>query len=72
MHNLRGYDSHIIIKNAFDSNQHRGNKKIDGIPMSNEKFMSLTIGDLRFIGSMQYMPSSLEQIVDNLYHKEDT
>ena len=62
-HNLKGYDSHVILKNAFNINKQLGNKNIDGIPMSYEKFMSLTIGDLRFIDSMQFMPGSLEKLV---------
>ena len=36
-HNLRGYDSHLIIKKAFEINEQIGNRKIDGIPNNNEK-----------------------------------
>ena len=54
----KGYDSHVTLKNAFNINRELGNNKIDGIPISYEKFMSLTIGDLNFIYSMQFMPSS--------------
>jgi hypothetical protein len=70
-HNLRGYDSHLIIKKAHEINSKIGNKNINVIPNSYEKFMSFSIGDLKFIDSIQFMNSSLESLVDNLYDKED-
>lgn len=66
-HNLRGYDSHFIIKQAYSILKEIGNPKIDAIPNSYEKFMSFNIGDLRFIDSFQFMASSLEKLVENLY-----
>jgi hypothetical protein len=60
MHNLRGYDSHLIIKEAFEINEQIGNRKIDGIPKSNEKSMSFSIANLKAADSMQFMASSLE------------
>ena len=71
MHNLQGYGSHLIIKKAFEIHEQIGNRKIDGIPNSNEKFMSFSIGNLKFIDSMQFMASSLESRVNNLYDKEN-
>ena len=70
-HNLKGYDSHLIIKEAFEINQQLGNRKIDAIPNSYEKFMSISIGDLKFIDSFQFMASSLEKLSENLYDDED-
>ena len=35
-HNLKGYDGHLIIKEAFEMNNQMGTNKIDGIPNSNE------------------------------------
>ena len=67
MHNLRGYESHLITKKAFKINEKIGNRKIDGIPNSNEQFLCFSIGDLRIIDSMQFMQSSLETLVHNLY-----
>ena len=64
MHNLKGYDSHLIIKEAFNINKTLGDRTIDAIPNSYEKFMSITIGDLRFIDSCQFMASSLEKLVE--------
>ena len=71
MHNLRGYNSHLIIKKALEIKEQIGNRKIDGIPNSNEKFMSFSIGNLKFIDLMQFMQSSLKSLVNNLYDKED-
>ena len=70
-HNLRGYDSHFIIRKAFEINEKLGNNKINVIPNSYEKFMSFSIGYLKFIDSLQFMASSLDKLVDNLYDKED-
>ncbi|MFM7984892.1 MAG: hypothetical protein ACKPKO_36785, partial [Candidatus Fonsibacter sp.] len=42
-----------------------GNRKIDAIPNSYEKFMSISIGDLKFIDSFQFMASSLEKLSGN-------
>ena len=55
-HNLRGYDSHLIIKeiSKFDV-------KASAILNGLEKYMAFTINtNLVFIGSMQFMNSSLD------------
>ena len=57
-HNLRGYDSHLIIKKAFEVVKDKEN--IDAIPNSGEKFMTFTIGNLKFIDSLQFLAGSLE------------
>jgi len=62
-HNLRGYDGHLIIKEAHAL----GIPNIGAIPNSNEKLMSLNIGPLKFIDSFQFMASSIEQLTLNLY-----
>ena len=61
-HNLRGYDSHLIIKeiSKFDV-------KVSVIPNGLEKYMAFTINrSLVFIGSMRFMNSSLDSLVKNL------
>ena len=60
--NLKGYDSHLIIKeiNKFDV-------KVSVIPNGLEKYMAFTINrNLVFIDSMQFMNSSLDSLVKNL------
>ena len=61
-HNLRGYDSHLIIKEVskFDG-------KVSVIPNGLEKYMACTINiSLVFLGSMQFINSSLDSLVKNL------
>ena len=45
--------------------------EISCIPHSSEKFMSFSIGDIRFIDSFKFMASSLEKLAKNLHDKED-
>ena len=63
-HNLRGYDSHLIIKKAFDVCERSDD--INAIANSTEKFMTFSIGDIKFIDSLQFMASSLETLANNL------
>ena len=72
-HNLRGYDSHLIIREAYKIADTLGssNPQFKVIPNSYEKFMSFDIGMLKFIDSFQFMASSLESLVENLYTKDD-
>ena len=61
-HNLKGYDSHLIIKEVskFDA-------KVSVIPNGLDKYMAFTIKrNLVFIDRMQFMDSSLESLVKNL------
>jgi hypothetical protein len=62
-HNLRGYDGHQIIQEAYNLFP---NSDISVIPNSYEKFMSFKFGPLKFIDSFQFMASSLESLVENL------
>ena len=57
-HSLKGYDSHLIIKQSFEINNKLGNKKMDAIPNSYEKFVTFSVGDLKPIYSFQFMVSS--------------
>ena len=61
-HNLRGYESHLIIKeiSKFDV-------KVSVIPNGLEKYMTFTINkNLVFIDNMKFMNSSLDSLVKNL------
>ena len=64
-HNLRSYDSHLIMQviDKFDV-------KISVISNGLEKYMVFTINkNLVFIDSMQFMNSSLDELVKNLSDK---
>ena len=63
-HNLRGYDSHLILKKAFEII--KDGENINAIPNSGEKFMTFSIGNLKFIDSFQFMAFSLETLVKGL------
>ena len=61
-HNLRGYDSHLIIKKIS-----KLDVKVSVIPNELEKCIAFTINrKLVFIDSMQFMNSSLDSLVKNL------
>src|SRR2546425_3696665 len=58
-HNLRGYDSHLIIK-ALDKYNASG---IKIIASTTEKFMSFSLGGFRFVDSLQFLGESLSSLV---------
>ncbi len=70
-HNLRGYDGHFITKQAHEILSEINNPIIDAIPNSYEKIMSFNMGNLRCIDSCQFMASSLDTLVRNLYDEKD-
>ena len=66
-HNLKGYDSHLIVKELSRFN----NLKISVIPNGLEKYMAFTVNkNLVFIDSIQFMNSSLDKSVKNLSDKD--
>jgi hypothetical protein len=64
-HNLRGYDGKIILK-QYRKEAKGFCEKLSAIPNSSEKFLSFSIGSLRFIDSLQFMNASLEKLASNL------
>jgi hypothetical protein len=64
LHNLRGYDSHLLVK-AFAKQEMSGGR-ISIIPQNFEKYMALTLGGLAFKDSCQFMPDSLDNLAKNL------
>ena len=61
-HHLKNYDSHLIMQELG-----KFNLKINVILNEVEKYMSFTINNiLSFIGSFQYLSSSLDNLVGNL------
>ena len=60
-HNLKGHDSHFIIRAL-----HRGIKKVTCVPSNREKYLSFEFEGLRFIDSMSFLSTSLEQLVETL------
>ncbi|XP_028416044.1 uncharacterized protein LOC114539626 [Dendronephthya gigantea] len=62
LHNLRGYDSHLIMQGLGKLKE----KKINCIPNNTEKYISFSIDNLDYIDSLQFMNASLEKLVSNL------
>ena len=75
-HNLRGYDSHLIMQQIGEiakNNAYKNKKgeelhlKINAIPNNMEKYMAFMLGDhITFIDSFQFMSSSLDKLASNL------
>src|SRR6266852_9931575 len=61
-HNLKGYDAHIII----DALTNYDFKEVELIPQSYEKYISFTLDNTKFLDSFQFMPGSLDKLVNNL------
>jgi len=57
-HNLKGYDGHLLMQ-AMAKVQ----GEIKCIPTNTEKYMSFSLGNLRFIDSVNFMQSSLDKLV---------
>ena len=62
-HNMRGYDSHLIIKHMEKS---FACENIHVIASNTEKFTAFQIGQLRFLDSLQFLNASLDALVSNL------
>lgn len=61
-HNLRNFDAHLLLTEAGKYK----NTNITCIPTNMEKYISFSVGKLRFLDTYQCMSSSLETLVDNL------
>ena len=59
-HNLRGYDSHLIMQAVSKT---KGDLKC--IANNMEKYISFSLGQLRFIDSLQCLNASLDKLVES-------
>ena len=57
-HNLKGYDGHLLMQAMA-----RVQGEIKCIPTNTEKYISFSLGNLRFINSVNFMQSSLDKLV---------
>lgn len=64
IHNLCGFDSHLIIEQLKD-------REIKIIPKNSEKVLSFTVDKWRFIDSIAFLPASLQNLVDSLKQEND-
>ena len=70
-HNLKGYDSHHLLKNLtpiFEDNPEEFAEiaEIDVIANNMEKYIGFQMGALRFLDSLQFLNASLDSLVNNL------
>ena len=64
-HNLRGYDCHLIMQAV-----RRNHGRIDVIAKNFERYISFSIGRLKFLDSMQFLSCGLDDLVKNLKEQE--
>ena len=57
-HNMKNYDSHLFMQAMA-----RVQGEIKVIPTNTEKYISFSLGNLRFIDSLNFMQSSLDKLV---------
>ena len=57
-HSLKGYDGHLLMQGMA-----RAQGEIKCIPTNTEKYISFSLGNLRFIDSVNFMQSSLDKLV---------
>ena len=57
-HNLKGYDGHLLMQAIA-----RVRGEIKCIPTNSEKYISFSLGNLRFIDSVNFLLSSLDKLV---------
>ncbi|XP_031565237.1 uncharacterized protein LOC116300500 [Actinia tenebrosa] len=55
-HNLRGYDSHLLL-------QGKDGSEVKYIPKNKERYISVPVGKLKFVDSQQFMADSLANLV---------
>ena len=61
-HNLKGYDSHLIMSEVG-----KHTSKLSAIPQNFEKMISFSFSHLRFLDSQAFLTASVETLVSNLY-----
>ena len=63
-HNFSNYDCHMFFKKLVDKKN--GKVKFDIIPKTNEEYISVTYGCIRFIDSYRFLSSGLDSLVKTL------
>ena len=63
-HNFSNYDSHMFFKKLVDKKKDKVD--FDIIPKTNEEYISVTYGCIRFTDSYRFLSSGLDSLVKNL------
>ena len=67
-HNFSNYDCHMFFKKLVDLKKDKVNFKI--IPKTNEEYIVVNNGCIRFIDSYRFLSESLDELVKNLDEEE--
>ncbi|VDI33599.1 Hypothetical predicted protein [Mytilus galloprovincialis] len=67
-HNSKNFDTHLLLQKADCFKD----KPISCIPNNMEKYVSLTIGNLRFLDTCQFLNSSLDTLVNKISQEGST
>ena len=68
-HNFSNYDCHMFFKKMVDLKNDK--TKFDIIPKTNEEYISVTYGCIRFIDSYRFLSSCLDSLVKTLVNNSD-
>ena len=63
-HNFSNYDCHMFFKKLVDKKKDKVD--FDNIPKTNEEYISVTYGCIRFIDSYRFLSSGLDSLVKHL------
>ena len=63
-HNFSNYDCHMFFKKLDDKKNDK--VKFDNIPKTNEEYISVTYGCIRFIDSYRFLSSGLDSLAKTL------
>ena len=63
-HNFSNYDCHMFLKKLVD--RKNAKVKLDIIPKTNEEYISVTYGCIRFFDSHRFLSMSFDRLVKNL------
>ena len=70
-HNLKSYDAHhLMLRIAEVDTYPQGTSDLRCIPNNNEKYISFSLGRLRFIDSNQFLLSALDSLVSSNKHED--
>ena len=70
-HNLKSYDAHHLMLRIAEVNTYpQGTSDLRCIPNNNEKYISFSLGRLRFIDSNQFLLSALDSLVSSNKHED--
>ena len=68
-HNFSNYDCHMFFKKSVDKKNNKVNFEI--IPKTNEEYISVTYGCIRFIDSYRFLSSGLDSLVKSIVNKSN-